>query len=58
MEKTIRILLNDIGKTLSRLHAGLFVAAIGVVVAVFNWDSLIKATSLGDYVGLVFFCLF
>lgn len=58
MEKAIRIILKDIGETLSRLRAGLFIAAIGAVVAVVNWDSLIKATSLGEYVGLVFFWLF
>src|SRR6266545_2119935 len=53
MEKAIRTIFKDTGEILSRLHAGLFVAGIGAVVAVFNWDSLIKATSLGEYVGLV-----
>ena len=57
MEKAIRTLLKDVGEILSRLHAGLFVAGIGVIVAALNWDSLIKATSLGENVGLVLFWL-
>jgi len=50
-----RKILKDIGEILTRLHAGLFVAGIGAVVAVLNFDKLIKATSSGEYIGLVLF---
>jgi len=53
VEKTIRIILKEIGETLSRLHAGVLIGGVGAVVALFNLDNLIKVTSWTEYVQLV-----
>ncbi len=53
MGKIIRTLIKDAGEILSHVHAGFIVAGIGVIVAALNWNSLIKAAGIGEYVGLV-----